>query len=202
MGVVPRTLTTQDITRLADSTKPMVRLEQPVMPVTARWKPLSKLRCISTPEEVANVCYMAMCAVDEFCSEVEVTFKFYGFPPNEVLDYHASSFLSLLYLHDVEQPLNDTCSAFLGSRFAIQSILTRELLVGFMRRWERNLRWDRSRPYTPQQYLEECYRVRGEAYELLSRICKEYSTHTPVNLEKKEPFRSIPAYRAVPSFLG
>lgn len=202
MGITPRTLTVQDITRLVGNTKAMVRLEQPVTPVAVRWKPLSKLRCISTPEEVANVCYMTMCAVDEFCAEVEVTFRFYGFPPNKVLDYQASSFLSFLYLRDVEQPLNDACSAFLGSRFAIQSILTRELLVGFIRRWERNLRWDRSQPYTPQQYLEECYRVRGEAYELLSRICKEHGTHTPVNLEKKEPFRSIPAYRAVPSFLG
>lgn len=145
---------------------------------------------------------MVMCAVDEFCSEVVATFKFYGFPPNEVLDYHASSFLSLLYLHDVEQPLNDACSAFLGSRFAIQSILTRELLVGFMRRWERNLRWDGSRPYTAQQYLEECYKMREEAYELLTRICKEHGAPTPVNLEKKEPFRRFPAYCAVPSFLG
>ena len=202
MGITPRTLTTQDITRLADSTKPMVRLEQPVTQVTARWKPLSKFRSISTPEEVANVCYMAMCAVDEFCSEVEATFRFYGFPLNEVLDYHASSFLSLLYLHDVEQPLNDACSAFLGSRFAIQSILTRELLVRFMRRWERNLRWGRLRPYTPQQYLEECYRMREEAYELLSRICEKHGAHAPVALEKKEPFRNFPAYRAVPGVFG
>ena len=202
MGIAPRMLTVQDISRLAGSAKAKARLEQPVTPVTVRWKPLSKLRSISTPEEVANVCYMAMCAVDEFCSVVGVTFRFYGFPPNEVLDYHASSFLSLLYLRDVEQPLNDACSAFLGSQFAIQSILTRELLVGFMRRWGRNLRWDRSRPYTPQQYLEECYRVRKEGYELLTCICKEHGVHTPVNLEKKEPFRSFPAYRAVPSFLG
>lgn len=202
MGITPRTLTTQDITRLADSTKPMVRLEQPVTLVTARWKPLSKLRSISTPEEVANVCYMVMCTIDEFCSEVEATFKFYGFPTDEVLDYHASLFLSLLYLRDVEQPLNDACSAFLGSRFAIQSILTRELLVGFMRRWERNLRWDRSQPYTPQRYVEGCRKMREEAYEFLTRICEEHGAHAPVNLEKKEPFRSIPAYRAVPSFLG
>lgn len=198
MGIAPRMLTVQDIARLADSMKPMVRLEQPGTQVTARWKPLSKLRCISTPEEVANVCYTAMCAVDEFCSEVEATFKFYGFPPNEVLDYHVSSFLSLLYLRDVEQPLNDACSAFLGSRFAIQSILTRELLVGFMRRWERNLRWDRSQPYTPQQYLEECYRMREEAYELFEK----HGAHAPVALEKKEPFRNFPAYRAVPGVFG
>lgn len=202
MGIVPRTLTTQDISRLADSTKPMVRLEQPVTLVTVDWKPLSKLRSISTPEEVANVCYMAMCAVDEFCSEAEATFKFYGFPPNEVLDYHASSFLSLLYLRDVEQPLNDACSAFLGSRFAIQSILTRELLVRFMRRWERNLRWNRSQPYTPQRYVEDCCQMREEAYELLVRICKEHGAHAHVALEKKEPFRSFPAYRAVPGIFG
>lgn len=202
MGITPRMLTTQDITRLAGSTKAKMHLEQPVTLDTVRWKPLSRLRSISTPEEVANVCCMAMCAVDEFCSEVEATFKFYGFPPNEVLDYLASSFLSFLYLRDVEQPLNDACSAFLGSRFAIQSILTRELLVRFMRRWERNLRWDRSRPYTAQQYIEECYKMRKEGYELLTRICKEHGVHTPVNLEKKEPFRSFPAYRAVPSFLG
>ena len=202
MGITPRMLTAQDITRLADSTKPKVRLEQPVTQVTARWKPLSKLRSISTPEEVANVCYMAMCAVDEFCSEVEATFKFYGFPLNKVLDYHASSFLSLLYQGIVGQPLNDACSAFLGSRFAIQSILTRELLVRFMRRWERNLRWDRSQPYTPQRYIEACYKMRKEGYKLLTRICEEHGVHTPVNLEKKEPFRSFPAYRAVPSFFG
>lgn len=202
MGIAPRTLTVQDITRLAGNTKAKARLEQPVTPVTVRWKPLSKLRSISTPEEVTNVCYMTMCAVDEFCSEVGVTFRFYGFPLIEVLDYHASSFLSLLYLRDVEQPLNDACSAFLGSRFAIHSILTRELLVGFMRRWERNLRWDRSRPYTPQQYLEVCYRMRDEAYELLTHICKEHGTHAHVTLEKKEPFRSFPAYRAVPGIFG
>lgn len=202
MGVTPRTLTVQDITRLAGNTKAMARLEQPVTQVTVRWKPLSKLRSISTPEEVADVCYMAMCAVDEFCSEVGVTFRFYGFPPNEVLDYHVSSFLSLLYQGIVGQPLNDACSAFLGSRFAIQSILTRELLVGFMRRWERNLRWDRSRPYTPQQYLEECYKMRKEGYELLTRICEEHGVHTPVDLEKKEPFRSFPDYRAVPGIFG
>lgn len=202
MGITPRMLTTQDITRLAGSTKAKMYLEQPVTLDTVRWKPLSRLRSISTPEEVANVCCRAMCAVDEFCSEVEATFKFYGFPPNEVLDYHASSFLSHLYLHDVEQPLNDACSAFLGSWFAIQSILTRELLVGFMRRWGRNLRWDRSRPYTAQQYIEECCKMRKEAYELLTRICKEHGAHTPVNLEKKEPFRSIPAYRAVPGIFG
>lgn len=202
MGITPRTLTVQDISRLAGNTKAMARLEQPVTPVAVRWKPLSKFRSISTPEEVANVCYMVMCTVVEFCSEVEATFKFYGFPPNEVLDYHASSFLSLLYLRDVEQPLNDACSAFLGSRFAIQSILTRELLVGFMRRWERNLRWDRSLPYTPQQYVEECYKMRKECYELLTRICKEHGAHMPVDLEKKEPFRSIPAYRAVPGIFG
>lgn len=202
MGITPRMLTTQDITRLAGSTKAKMHLEQPVTLDTVRWKPLSKLRCISTPEEVANVCYTAMCAVDEFCSEVEATFRFYGFPPNEVLDYHASSFLSHLYLHDVEQPLNDACSAFLGSQFAIQSILTRELLVGFMRRWKDNLHWDRLRPYTPQQYLEECYRMREEAYRLLTRICEEHGVHTPVNLEKKEPFRSFPAYRTVPGIFG
>ena len=202
MGITPRTLTVQDISRLAGSAKAKMRLGQPVTLITVGWKPLSKFRCISTPEEVANVCYMAMCAVDEFCSEAEATFKFYGFPPNEVLDYHASSFLSLLYLRDVEQPLNDACSAFLGSRFAIQSILTRELLVGFMRRWERNLRWDRSQPYTPRQCLEECYRMREEAYELLTRICEEHGAHAHVALEKKEPFRDFPAYRAVPSFLG
>lgn len=202
MGIKPRTLTAQDITRLAGNTKAMARLEHLVTPVTVRWKPLSKLRSISTPEEVANVCYMAMCAVDEFYSEVEATFRFYGFPPDEVLDYQVSSFLSLLYLRDVEHPLNGACSAFLGSRFATQSILTRELLVGFMRRWERNLRWDRSRPYTPRQYVEECYRMRKEAYELLTRICKEHGAHAPVNLEKREPFRNFPAYRAVPSFLG
>lgn len=202
MGITPRTLTVQDITRLVGSAKPMVRLEQPVTPVTVRWKPLSKLRSISTPDEVANVCYTAMCAVDEFCSEVEATFRFYGFPPNVVLNYRASSFLSLLYLRDVEQPLNDACSAFLGSRFAIQSILTRELLVRFMRRWERNLRWDRSQQYTPQRYVEGCRKMREEAYEFLTRICEEHGVHTPVNLEKKEPFRSFPAYRAVPSFFG
>ena len=202
MGIVPRTVTVQDISRLAGSAKAKMRLEQPATLVTVGWKPLSKLRSISTPEEVANMCYMAMCAVDEFCSEVEATFRFYGFPPNEVLDYHASSFLSLLYRHDVEQPLNDACSAFLGSRFAIQSILTRELLVRFMRRWERNLRWDRSQPYTPQRYVEGCRKMREEAYEFLTRICEEHGAHAHVNLEKKEPFRSIPAYRAVPSFLG
>lgn len=202
MGIAPRTLTVQDITRLAGNTKAKARLEQPVTPVTVRWKPLSKLRSISTPEEVTNVCYMVMCTVDEFCAEVEATFKFYGFPSNKVFDYHTSSFLSLLYLRDVEHPLNDTCSAFLGSRFAIQSILTRELLVGFMRRWKDNLHWDRSRPYTPRQYLEECHRMREEAYELLTRICKEHGTHTPVDLKKKEPFRGIPAYRAVPGILG
>lgn len=202
MGITPRTLTVQDITRLVGNTKAMVRLEQPVTPVAVRWKPLSKLRCISTPEEVANVCYMTMCAVDEFCAEVEVTFRFYGFPPHEVLDYQVSSFLSRLYLRDVEHPLNDACSAFLGSRFAIQSILTRELLVGFMRRWKRNLHWDRSRPCTPQQYVEECYKMRKEAYEILTRICKEHGAHAPVALEKREPFRSFPAYRAVPGIFG
>lgn len=124
MGIAPRTLTTQDISRLAVSAKAKMRLEQPVTLVTVR------------------------------------------------------------------------------SRFAIQSILTRELLVGFMRRWERNLRWDRSRPYTAQQYIEECYKMRKEGYKLLTRICKEHGVHTPVNLEKKEPFRSFPAYRAVPSFFG
>lgn len=202
MGITPRMLTVQDVSRLAGSTKPMVRLNQAGALVTVRWKHLSKLRSISTPEEVTNVCYMVMCTVDEFCSEVEATFSFYGFPPNEVLDYHTSLFLSLLYQGIAEQPLNDACSAFLGSRFAIQSILTRELLVGFMRRWERNLRWDRSRPYTPRQYLEECYKMHKEAYELLTRICKEHGAHAPVALEKREPFRSFPAYRAVPSFLG
>lgn len=202
MGIVPRMLTVQDISRLAGSAKAKARLEQPVTPVTVRWKPLSKLRRISTPEEVTNVCYMAMCAVEEFCSEVGVTFRFYGFPPNGVLDYHVSSFLSLLYQGIAEQPLNDTCSAFLGSQFAIQSILTRELLAGFMRRWKRNLRWDRSRPYTPQQYLEECYKMREEAYELLAHICKEHGAPTPVNLEKKEPFRRFPVYRAVPGIFG
>lgn len=202
MGITPRMLTVQDVSRLAGSTKPMVRLNQAGALVTVRWKPLSKFRSISTPEEVANVCYMAMCAVDEFCSEVEATFRFYGFPLNEVLDYHVSSFLSLLYRSIVEQPLNDACSAFLGSRFAIQSILTRELLERFMRRWERNLRWDRSQPYTPQRYVEACYKMRKEAYELLTRICKEHGAHAHVALEKKEPFRGFPAYRAVPSFLG
>lgn len=202
MGITPRTLTVQDITRLAGSAKAKMHLEQPVTQVTARWKPLSKLRCISTPEEVSNVCCMAMCAVDEFCSEVEATFRFYGFPLNEVLDYHVSSFLSLLYQGIVEQPLNYACSAFLGSRFAIQSILTRELLVRFMRLWGRNLHWDGSRPYTAQQYIEECYKMGKEGYELLTRICKEHGVHTPVNLEKKEPFRSFPAYRAIPGFLG
>lgn len=202
MGITPRMLTTQDITRLVDNTKAMACLEQPVTPVTVQWKPLSKLRCISTAEEVADVCYRVMCAVDEFYSEVGVTFRFYGFPPNEVLGYHTSLFLSLLYQGITEHPLNDACSAFLGSRFAIQSILTRESLTGFMRRWERNLRWDRSRPYTPQQYLEECYKMREEAYELLTRICKEHGAHAPVNLEKKEPFRSIPTYRAVPGIFG
>lgn len=202
MGITPRTLTAQDISRLAGSAKAMARLEQPVTPVTVRWKPLSKLRCISTPEEVTNVCYMVLCAVDEFYSEVGATFRFYGFPPNEVLDYHTSWFLSLLYQGIAEQPLNDACSAFLGSRFAIQSILTRESLTGFMRRWERNLRWDRSRPYTPQQYVEECYRMRKEAYGLLTRICKEHGVHAPVALEKKEPFRNFPAYRAVPGIFG
>lgn len=202
MGITPRMLTAQDISRLAGSAKAMARLEQPATPVTVRWKPLSKLRCISTPEEVANVCYMVMCTIDEFCAEVEVIFRFYGFPPNEVLVYRARWFLSSLYRHIVEQALDDTCSAFLGSRFAIQSILTRELLTVFMRRWERNLRWDRSRPYTPQQYLEECYKMRKEAYELLTRICKEHGAHAPANLEKKEPFRSFPAYRAVPGIFG
>lgn len=202
MGITPRTLTAQDITRLAGNTKATVRLEQPVAPVTVRWKPLSKLRSISTPEEVANVCYMAMCAVDEFCAVVGATFRFYGFPLNVVLDYQVSSFLSLLYRGIVEQPLDEACSAFLGSRFAIQSILARELLVGFMRRWERNLRWDRSRPYTPQQYVEECYKMRKEAYGLLTRICKEHDAHAPVALEKKEPFKSFPAYRAVPGIFG
>lgn len=104
MGIVPRTVTVQDISRLAGSAKAKMRLEQPATLITVDWKPLSKLRSISTPEEVANVCYMAMCAVDEFCSEVEATFRFYGFPLNEVLDYHTSSFLSLLYLRDVEHP--------------------------------------------------------------------------------------------------
>lgn len=146
MGTTPRTLTVQDISRLAGNTKAMARLEQPVTPVAVRWKPLSKLRSISTPEEVTNVCYMVMCTIDEFCTEVEVTFRFYGFPPNEVLDYHMSRFLSLLCRGIVEQPLNDACSAFLGSRFAIQSILTRELLTVFMRRWARNLRWDSRDP--------------------------------------------------------
>lgn len=202
MGTTPRTLTVQDISRLAGNTKAMARLEQPVTPVAVRWKPLSKLRSISTPEEVTNVCYMVMCTIDEFCTEVDVTFRFYGFPPNEVLDYHMSRFLSLLCRGIVEQPLNDACSAFLGSRFAIQSILTRELLTVFMRRWARNLRWDRSRPCTPQQYLEGCYKMRKEAYVLLSRICKEHGAPTPVNLEKKEPFRSITAYRAVPGIFG
>lgn len=202
MGITPRTLTVQDITRLVGNTKAMVRLEQPVTQVTARWKPLSKLRSISTPEEVTNVCYMVMCAMEEFYAVIEATFKFYGFPPNEVLDYHMSTFLSLLYRRDVEQPLDDACSAFLGSRFAIQSILTRELLVGFMRHWERNLRWDRSRPYTPRQYLEVCHRMYEEAYELLTRICKEHGAHMPVALEKREPFRSFPAYRAVPGIFG
>ena len=192
MGITPRTLTVQDISRLAGNTKAMARLEQPVTPVAVRWKPLSKLRSISTPEEVANVCYMVMCAIEEFC----------GFPRNEVFDYPVCSFLSLLYRSIVEQPLDEACSAFLGSRFAIQSILTRELLVGFMRRWKDNLHWDRSRPYTPQQYLEECYRMREEAYRLLTRICKEHGAHTPVNLEKKEPFRSFPAYRTVPGIFG
>lgn len=202
MGIVPRTVTVQDISRLAGSAKAKMHLEQPVTQVTVDWKPLSKLRSISTPEEVSNVCYTAMCAVDEFCSEVDATFKFYGFPPNEVLDYHASSFLSLLYLHDVEQPLNDACSAFLGSRFAIQSILTRELLVRFMRRWERNLRWDRSQPYTPQRYVEGCRKMREEAYEFLTRICEEHGAHAHVALEKKEPFRGFPACRAVPGIFG
>lgn len=202
MGITPRMLTTQDITRLAGSTKAKMHLEQPVTLDTVRWKPLSKIRSISTPEEVANVCYMVMCTIDEFCPEVEVTFRFYGFPPNEVLDYQASSFLSLLYLRDVEQPLNDACSAFLGSQFAIQSILTRELLVRFMRLWGRNLRWDRSQPYTPQRYVEECYKMREEAYELLTRICEEHGAYMPVDLEKKEPFRSFPAYRAVPGIFG
>lgn len=202
MGITPRTLTVQDVSRLVGNTKAMARLEQPVAPVVVRWKPLSKLRSISTPEEVTNVCYMVMCAIDGFCAEVEATFKFYGFPSNKVFDYSTSSFLSLLYLRDVEQPLNDACSAFLGSRFAIQSVLTRELLVGFMRRWKDNLHWDRSRPYTPRQYLEECYRMRKEAYELLTRICKEHGAHAPVALEKREPFRSIPAYRAVPGIFG
>lgn len=202
MGITPRMLTVQDVSRLAGSTKPMVRLNQAGALVTVRWKPLSKLRSISTPEEVANVCYMVMCAIDEFCAEVEATFRFYGFPRNEVFDYPVCSFLSLLYRSIVEQPLDEACSAFLGSRFAIQSILTRELLVGFMRRWKDNLHWDRSRPYTPQQYLEECYRMREEAYRLLTRICKEHGAHTPVNLEKKEPFRSFPAYRTVPGIFG
>lgn len=202
MGVTPRMLTVQDVSRLVGNTKAMVRLEQPVTPVAVRWKPLSKLRCISTPEEVANVCYTVMCTVDEFCANVEATFRFCGFTPDKVFDYRAGVFLSMLYRTYVVHPLNNTSSAFLGSRFAIQTILTRELLVRFMRRWERNLRWDRSRPYTAQQYIEECYKMRKEGYELLTRICKEHGVHTPVDLEKKEPFRSFPAYRAVPSFLG
>lgn len=74
--------------------------------------------------------------------------------------------------------------------------------MGFMRRGERNLRWDRSQPYTPQWYVEGCRKMREEAYEFLTRICEEHGAHAHVALEKKEPFRSIPAYRAVPSFFG
>lgn len=112
MGITARTLTVQDISRLANNTKAKARLEQPVTPVTVHWKPLSKMHYISTPEEVANVCYMALCAVDEFCAEVEATFRFYGFPLEEVCDYHMSAFLSLLYRVYIEHPLNDTSSAF------------------------------------------------------------------------------------------
>ena len=197
MGIKARLLTVQDISRLAGRTETVAHLEQPVTPVATHWKPLHKMRSISIPEEVANVCYTALCTVDEFCTNAEATFRFCGFAPDEVFDRRTGRFLGLLYYSSVERPLNNACSAFLGSRFAIQSILTRQLLSGFIRRWNDNLRWNRLRPYTPQQYIEVCHRMREEAYELLTRICEEHGVRTPVALEKKEPFRCFPSYRAV-----